>query len=112
MTYTTAASQFLYGSTVVKAALAAQKRRFYKLYLAEGSKSETGGIRACAAKLGVEVRLLSTEAQSQMDRMSKGRPHNGVVLETSPLPQPPVKALGACTDEPAGFGVLLGWQSK
>jgi len=92
--YTTAASVFLYGSNVVLAALRARSRKLYYLYVhsrAFTREESAREIMALARKAGIsieenaDVRLL--------DKMSEGRPHNGVALESSTLPSPPVLAL-------------------
>ena len=108
--YTTASSQFLYGTSVVKAAMTAGKRKLYTLYLAEGSKNEDGFLRRQAERLRIPIQTLPKGSQSQMDKMSMGRPHNGAVLEASPLPQPPLKSLGACDEGRLHY--VLDWQSK
>jgi 21S rRNA (GM2251-2'-O)-methyltransferase len=48
-----------------------------------------------------------------MDKMSGGRPHNGYILEASPIPQLPLKGLGQFEDskERSGFKVELAHQS-
>jgi 21S rRNA (GM2251-2'-O)-methyltransferase len=49
-----------------------------------------------------------------MDKMCGGRPHNGYILEASPLPKLPVTSLGELTtrDGKAGFNVALDYQSS
>ncbi|KAF4125737.1 21S rRNA (GM2251-2'-O)-methyltransferase [Geosmithia morbida] len=117
--YTTAASQFLYGRSVVKAALEQARRKLYRLYIYAGeSRIETRDIASLttlARKHGVPVTMVPNEDQRLMDKMSTGRPHNGFVLEASPLPQLPVTSLGAVEEAPGrplGFHVELGHQSR
>lgn len=105
ITYTTAASQFLYGRSVVEAALRSGRRRLYKLYVYNGPNRSTahdgpghGAIERLAQRKGVKVQLVDERWQRLLDKMSKGRPHNGYVLEASPLPQPPLTALGPFTE--------------
>lgn len=111
--YTTPASEFLYGRSTVTAALKANRRKFYKLYLAEQSKEsqETkdpaelihdhrdpklklirasgtsqpdnndsddpdGIIKKFAAFQGVQVVRVKQWQVPQLDRVTKGRPHN------------------------------------
>ncbi|EGO60676.1 hypothetical protein NEUTE1DRAFT_76029 [Neurospora tetrasperma FGSC 2508] len=81
--YTTAASQFLYGTSV---------------------------------RNKVETVFVNEEGLKMMDKMSGSRPHNGYILEASPLPQPPVISLGEVVDAESGQGttgykVVLGHQS-
>ncbi|KAF4967486.1 hypothetical protein FSARC_4950 [Fusarium sarcochroum] len=116
--YTTAASQFLYGRSVVKAALEQSRRKLYNLYIYGGenrrdNKDNTIMTRL-AEKLGVPITIVPTDEQRIMDKMSMGRPHNGFVLEASPLPQLPIKSLGRLEENPSrlGFHVNLDFQTK
>lgn len=122
--YTTAASQFLYGRSVVKAALEQARRKLYHLYVYAGeSRIETHDIAALSAlarRHGVPTTMVPNEDQRLMDKMSAGRPHNGFVLEASPLPQLPVTSLGRVVDPSSpgesgstapGFHVELDHQS-
>ncbi|KAH7193533.1 uncharacterized protein B0J16DRAFT_335441 [Fusarium flagelliforme] len=116
--YTTAASQFLYGRSVVKAALEQNRRKLYNLYIYGGenrrdNKDNTIMTRM-AEKHGVPITIVPTEEQRIMDKMSMGRPHNGFVLEASPLPQLPIKSLSKLEESPGrlGFHVDLDYQTK
>lgn len=116
--YTTAASQFLYGKSVVTSALEQGRRKLYHLYIYGGenqqeSKEKTA-ITRLAASRGVPITVVPQEDQRLMDKMSQGRPHNGFVLETSPLPQMPISALGSLVETPKkmGFHVSLDYQTK
>lgn len=109
--YTTAASQFLYGRSVVQAALEQSRRKLYNLYVYGGenridSYYNQSMIRL-AEKQGVPVTVVPNDQQRLMDKMSVGRPHNGFVLETSPLPQIPVTALGRLEEAPGKFGFYI-----
>ncbi|EFX02500.1 RNA methyltransferase [Grosmannia clavigera kw1407] len=117
--YTTAASQFLYGRSVVEAALRSDRRQLYRLYVhraaAEYGRHSRGrqqddGIERLAVARGLSIQHVDARGQRLMDKMSKGRPHNGYVLEASPLRQPPVVALGRWREH--GFDVELGHQSR
>lgn len=113
--YTTAASQFLYGRSVVKAALEQGRRKLYNLYVQAGeSRSDNTSITRLAERRNVPVTTIPSESQRIMDKMSLGRPHNGFVLETSPLPQLPVSSLGPVEESPTrlGFQIELGHQTK
>ncbi|UNI20584.1 23S rRNA (guanosine(2251)-2'-O)-methyltransferase [Purpureocillium takamizusanense] len=116
--YTTAASQFLYGRSVVKAALEQARRKLYKLYIYGGENRKDSKdndiMMALARRHGVPIKIVPNEEQRLMDKMSMGRPHNGFVLETSPLPQPPVQSLGKLEESPTrlGFHVLLDHQTR
>ncbi|KAL7942135.1 hypothetical protein V8C42DRAFT_332653 [Trichoderma barbatum] len=116
--YTTAASQFLYGKSVVKAALEQGRRKLYKLFIYGGENRKDSKDNAIISRLaerrGVPITIIPNEDQRLMDKMSMGRPHNGFVLETSPLPRLPVKSLGRLEETlgKLGFHVELDHQSK
>ena len=118
--YTTAASQFLYGKSVVKAALEQSRRQLYNLYIFGGetrrdAKEKDNAAMARLAKLRrVPVTIVPSGEQRLMDKMSMGRPHNGFVLETSPLPKLPITSLGKLEETAAqlGFHVELDFQTK
>ena len=78
--YTTSASEFLYGTSVVKAALEAKRRKLYKLYNYAGDNRESLEqdlvIRKLALRSEVVVERLKGNGLRLMDRMSGGRPHN------------------------------------
>lgn len=116
--YTTAASQFLYGKSVVKAALEQRRRKLYNLYIYGGenrqdSKDNTIMTRL-AQKNKIPITIVPNAEQRLMDKMSKGRPHNGFVLEASPLPQLPVRSLGKVEETPTrlGFHVEMDHQTR
>ncbi|KAK4200699.1 putative rRNA methyltransferase mitochondrial precursor [Triangularia verruculosa] len=126
--YTTAASQFLYGSSSVEAALRSGRRKLYKLYILQGDdirQSQDADdikaekiIRLLAKQKNIPIEVLSGKyGMRLMSKMSSSRPHNGFVLEASALPQPPIVALGAIPEDAAeykakpGFPVELGHQS-
>ena len=121
--YTTPASEFLYGSSVVEAALTSRRmprRKHYKLYIYNGrnrdgvSVKRDAGLERLAMKSGVPVIRVSGERLRVMDKMSGGRPHNGYILETSPLPRKPITSLGELitVDGQSGFRVSLDHQSR
>lgn len=115
--YTTAASQFLYGTSTVEAALSASRRKLYKLYIYQGGnrirQDKDKFLADLAHRKGVEVDFVDESRLPLLNKMSASRPHNGHVLEASPLPQLPVTALGEVSDEKSwpGFRVALGHQS-
>lgn len=128
--YTTAVSQFLYGKSVVQAALQGGRRKLYKLYIYRGrtvearktregiykdkeARSQEYAIERLAKAKGVQVVILGDDGLRLMDKMSGNRPHNNFVLETSPLPQLPVISLGALSDseDKPGYALNLGHQS-
>ncbi|KAI1439150.1 hypothetical protein GGR50DRAFT_690509 [Xylaria sp. CBS 124048] len=109
----TAASQFLYGRSVVTAALRESRRKLYKLYVYEGRGRHNefdDSIERLAERRRIPV--VRTENSAMMLKMSEGRPHNGYILEASPLPQLPIEGLGPLvTDPQPGFRVNVGYQS-
>ncbi|KAK8018039.1 hypothetical protein PG991_007229 [Apiospora marii] len=116
--HTTAASQFLYGRSVVEAALKSSGRKGYVLYLYSGEDrqnlSQDIHLEKLAMSKHIRVqKIRDRDGLRSMDKMAGGRPHNGCVLEASPLPQLPLKALGPVSEDPdkAGFGVELAYQS-
>lgn len=117
-----AASQFLFGASVVNAALTLRRRKLYHLYLMTSGKralqqpdDESGAkMRDLIKEAGVPRSTVKTQNMSMMEKMSGGRPHNGCILEASPLPQLPIKSLGRLHEdgpEPA-MEVVIGRQSK
>ncbi|KUI74184.1 rRNA methyltransferase 1, mitochondrial [Cytospora mali] len=117
--YATAASQFLYGTSTVEAALQANRRKLYRLYIYKGkdrrSKSleKDMAIGDLAKRRGIKVEYVDEAALPMLNKMSGSRPHNGHILEASPLPQMPVRALGELTDTEGGpgFRISPGHQS-
>ncbi|OBT63874.1 hypothetical protein VE03_06639 [Pseudogymnoascus sp. 23342-1-I1] len=119
--YTTPASEFLYGTSVVEAALnsrANPRRTLYKFYIYRGANRESEEqdrtLARLAKKQDVPVEYVTEDWLRRMDKMSAGRPHNGYILEASPLPKLPVLSLGelSVTDEKQGFKLVLGHQSR
>ncbi|RCI09094.1 hypothetical protein L249_5065 [Ophiocordyceps polyrhachis-furcata BCC 54312] len=116
--YTASGSIFIYGKNCVKAALRAGKRQFYTLYMMvdknRGMTAEDTIIHRMAAGRGVSIMRVEDYKRGMLDKMSGGRPHNGYVLETSPLPQKPILGLGEVEEsaDRLGFYVKLDHQSK
>jgi len=115
--YTTPASEFLYGTSVVEAALSSSrqnKRKLYKLYVlstpAREDPEKDRKIINLARRARVTVQNVPSEGVRLLDKMSAGRPHNGYILEASPLPRLPVKSLGAVNQ--FGFELELDHQSR
>ncbi|KAK3301333.1 uncharacterized protein B0H64DRAFT_429217 [Chaetomium fimeti] len=103
VTYTTAASQFLYGKSVVEAALRSSRRQFYHLYIYGGANRQKPTndalIQALAKRKNIPITILGEDGMRLLDKMASSRPHNGFVLEASPLPQPPLTALAPLPDD-------------
>lgn len=115
--HTTAASQFLYGRSVIEAALQSKRRQLYKLYIYAGANrqnpEEIASIEALAKRRRLECKFLGQDDLRLLDKMAGDRPHNGYVLEASPLPQLPLKSLGPMAEQEGktGFEVNLAHQS-
>lgn len=115
--YTTPASEFIYGTNAVEAALRCSRRKLYKLYIyqaqGEGLSPAKIAIRKLALMNEVQVKMAFAEWERVLDKMSEGRPHNGCIIEVSPLPRLPVKSLRAvASSEEDTFNVELGTQSR
>ncbi|CAI6326892.1 unnamed protein product [Periconia digitata] len=112
--YSTAASEFIYGFSSVFAALRAGRRRLYNLYVHDRclNNTDSESLVARAKFMAVRINVVGDEYLPALDKASKGRPHNGVVLEASPLPVPPITALQSRPLPQSMFGVALGKQSK
>lgn len=78
--YTTPASEFLYGTSVIFAALTAMRRKMYKLYVYSGENREVGdkqtSIEDLARDRRVEVIHVDGDGLRMMDKVSAGRAHN------------------------------------
>lgn len=76
--YTTAASEFLYGYSSVLAALKANRRRLYKLYvLPRGMNNErSAALLTRAKRLKVTIQEVGDEYLPAFSKASSGRPHN------------------------------------
>ena len=97
--YTTPASEFIYGTSAVEAALRCSRRQLYKLYIYQAAEEELSAgkvtIRKLALSKNIGVKMAFAGWDRLMDKMSAGRPHNGCILEASPLPKLPVRGLQA-----------------
>ena len=113
-----AASEFLYGTSAVKAALHAGTRKLYKLYVYKGASGteEREGDKEffrLAKQRGLGVRRLGERGDDLrlLDKMSQGRPHNGYVLEASRLPNTPAEVLDRVSQRGDDFTFIAGHQS-
>jgi 21S rRNA (GM2251-2'-O)-methyltransferase len=119
ITYTTPASEFLYGTSVVEAALRSTRiprRQHYKFYICAGENRENtkkdAEMERLARNKQVEVIKMSGDGLRLMDKMSSGRPHNGYILEASPLPRLPITSMGELTTKDNQFGFEVGVESQ
>ncbi|KAL2071564.1 hypothetical protein VTL71DRAFT_12799 [Oculimacula yallundae] len=119
--YTTPASEFLYGHSVVEAAISSRRtprRKLYKLYIYNGEnrleESRDERLKRLAKQNGIEVVRVGNDWIRLLDKMSGGRPHNGYILEASPLPRLPVTHLGEykSNNGEEGFEIALDHQSR
>ncbi|ERF68861.1 hypothetical protein EPUS_04513 [Endocarpon pusillum Z07020] len=113
-----AASEFLYGTSAVKAALQAGTRKLFKLYIqqeANGTDQREGDneVLQLARKCGVAVKQLGALADDSrlLSKMAQGRPHNGYILEASRLPNTPARALDTVEKPGDGFTFTPDHQS-
>ena len=85
--YTTPASEFLYGTSVVTSALLASRRKLYRLYIYDGDNREVRDQDKRIQKLAMERNVVVERVQGSwlrlMDRTSTGRPHNVRLHSTS-----------------------------
>ncbi|KAG9943064.1 alpha/beta knot, partial [Aureobasidium melanogenum] len=112
--YTTAASEFLYGFNVVIAALTARRRQMYNVYIhsrALSNSSSASNIKTRCRQAGVKFTDVDDSFLPKMDKMAQGRPHNGLILEASPLPTLPTKSLGKISVTDTAIPIDLADQS-
>ncbi|KAL2821939.1 Alpha/beta knot methyltransferase [Aspergillus granulosus] len=114
--YTTPASEFIYGTAAVEAALRCGRRQLYKLYIYQAADEELSVAKMTLRKLAfsknVKVKMAFAEWDRLLDKMSAGRPHNGCVLEASPLPRTPIQALKTVNPEENNFQLELAPQTR
>jgi tRNA G18 (ribose-2'-O)-methylase SpoU len=131
--YTTAGSEFLYGTFAVLSALKAQRRQLYNLYrlLPPGYGVNTNRARAMQPRESPEVVQLHKQINSQaatvgvnleavsgprwhaiFSKAADGRPHNGWILEASAVPKLPITALSAVTHPSDPIIASVGWNSE
>lgn len=101
--YSTAASQFLYGTNTVLAALRAKRRQLYALHLRNDAQQHQALALAKAQKLKSKFH----DHSRMLDRMSDDRPHNGVVLEASSIPTPSILAMGKVSPDSPNIPLYL-----
>ena len=86
--YTTPASEFLYGTSVVTSALLASRRKLYKLYIYDGDNREVRDQDKRIQRLALDRDVVVEKVQGSwlrlMDKTSTGRPHN-VRLQSSSI---------------------------
>ncbi|EXJ94803.1 hypothetical protein A1O1_03201 [Capronia coronata CBS 617.96] len=136
--YTTAGSEFIYGTFSVLSALKAGRRKLYKLYRLRPPAYGKGLDKPTRARTRAdqsEELWDDTEAQEDVYNLAKrtrvevkdvwgpdwhrilskaatGRPHNGLVLEASPLPKLPVTSLSPVDRSSDEITAAVGWASQ
>lgn len=111
--YTRADSQFLYGTFAVKAALQARRRHLRTLYVYLSPDKEKAQhvdeIEQSARNIeGLEIKkLVGTHWLQVLGKVSEGRPHNGYVLEASPLPVKELSSLPSTASSTGHFPLYL-----
>lgn len=79
----------VYGTSPVLAALDSNRRRMHALYVQEGiedsKKKEVSNIRQALAKAKALKIPLVTVSKHDMNMVTNNRPHQGIVLDASPL---------------------------
>ncbi|KAJ5168095.1 uncharacterized protein N7482_003689 [Penicillium canariense] len=115
--YTSPASEFIYGTSAVEAALRCGRRKLYKLYLYQGAGEDLSPAKVALRKLALSkdigIKLAFAGWDRLLDKMSAGRPHNGCVLEASPLPKLPVRGFHVVPSiSESHFRVELAPQSR
>jgi len=111
--YTTAASEFLYGFNVVVAALTAKRRQMYNVYIHKRALHNPAvtSIETLCKRGRVKFTLVDDSFLPKMDKMAQGRPHNGVIVEASPLPILPTRSLGRMGRTDTAIPIELADQS-
>ena len=82
--YTTAASEFIYGYSSVLAAVKANRRKYYTLYVHSRGSAHAGkdALVKRARTLGIETKYVGDEYLQALDKASSGRPHNVCIQRT------------------------------
>ena len=114
--YSSSASEFVYGTNAVEAAIRCGRRKLYVLYIYQNADEDLSPAKIALRKLafakGVRVKMAFGRWSNLMDQMSGSRPHNGCILEASSLPQLPVLAFKEVPDiKDDSWSLSLGQQS-
>ena len=106
----------MYGTNAVEAAIRCGRRKLYVLYLYQNADEDLSPAKISLRKLAfgkdVRVKMAFGRWSGLMDQMSGSRPHNGCILEASPLPQLPVLSFKEVPDiNHDSWSLSLGPQS-
>ncbi|KAI5851867.1 Alpha/beta knot methyltransferase [Tricharina praecox] len=104
-------SEWIYGTSVVEAALKSNRRQLFRLYIHSG-ENRTATSRERDIKLknlarGLKIDVREVEDSSILDSMSNSRPHNGYVLEASKLLKTPIISLSNVSFDRTAFGLQI-----
>ncbi|RPB23637.1 hypothetical protein L211DRAFT_786478 [Terfezia boudieri ATCC MYA-4762] len=106
-------SEFIFGTSVVEAAIKSHRRKLYRLYIYAGSnrtpeaKIRDEGMKKLARQHHPEIEIIDELDIGQLDSMSDSRPHNGYVLDAERLHKVPLLALGKVSEDCTEFGVQI-----
>lgn len=94
---TTAASTFIFGRSASLSCLTANRRKIYNAYINNTrlqSNDKHSSIPSLLTQHKIQTHHMSSSSDLLlMDDLSSARPHNGIILEVSPLPFPPISDL-------------------
>lgn len=97
--------EYVYGTHPVIAALSSGKRGAFNRLFIFNPKEQTSRILQLAKKFGVKVE--EKNSKGEMNMISSNGVHNGVVLETKPLPFPSIEEVGPCDSETGEYSISL-----
>lgn len=84
-------TQLLYGSNVVSAVLFAKKRTCLRLFTF-GESPQKNKILSMARAQSLDI--IEVDNKGVLNNFTNNRPHNGIVVECTPLPEVSISALG------------------
>lgn len=101
--YRTPTSEFVYGTSAVQSAVRCGRRKLHLLYIYDAGVGKSmedtrwgSSLGRTLAKFmihsGGRVKHVGSGWLRLLDKMSDGRPHNGFVLDASPLPKLPAES--------------------
>ncbi|KAF8534417.1 Alpha/beta knot methyltransferase [Trichophaea hybrida] len=104
-------SEWIYGTSVVEAALKSHRRTLYRLYVYAGENrttiSKERDIKLKNLARGLKIDIKEVTDAGILDSMSSSRPHNGYVLEASPIKKTPILSLGAVSYDKSTFSLQI-----
>ncbi|KAF8420839.1 Alpha/beta knot methyltransferase [Tirmania nivea] len=106
-------SEFIFGTSVVEAAIKSHRRKLFRLYVYAGSnrtreaKIRDEHMKKLARKHHPDIEIVDEIDIGQLDSMSDSRPHNGYVLDAEKLHKVPLLTLGKVSEDCTEFGVQI-----